>query len=66
MNQQLIELETRIAFQDESIQQLSDVIYRQQQAIDQLQKQIQLLSGQFQNILHSLPDESQDDKPPHY
>ncbi len=66
MDEQLIELETRIAFQDESIQQLSDVVYRQQQQIDFLEKQVQMLRGQFQNLAHSLPSKPQDDRPPHY
>lgn len=59
----LIDLETKISFQDQTIEDLHDVIYKHQQQINQLQKAIE----NFQNQIKSgendiLPNE----KPPHY
>ena len=39
MENRIIDIETRLAFQDDTINQLSDVIYRQQQQIDQVKRQ---------------------------
>ena len=59
----MIDLETKISFQDQTIEDLHDVIYKHQQQITQLQKAIE----NFQNQIKSgendiLPNE----KPPHY
>lgn len=65
-NDKIIDLETRMAYQDDTIQQLSDVIYRQQKQIDKLEKMVELIVGKVQDISSSLPSASQDEKPPHY
>lgn len=64
--EKFIDVETRMAFQDDTIQQLSDVIYRQQQQIDQLDKTVQLLVDRMQDLMHDLPGKVVDEKPPHY
>ncbi len=65
-NDKIIDLETRMAYQDDTIQQLSDVIYRQQKQIDKLEKMVELIVGKVQDISSSLPSAPQDEKPPHY
>ena len=60
------DVETRMAFQDDTIQQLSDVIYRQQQQIDKLDKTVQLLVDKVQDLMQDLPGKVVDEKPPHY
>lgn len=67
MEQQLVELETRLAFQDQEIQTLNDVIIRQQQQIDQLAEQIRLLQDKMKDMKPSLVvPESEETPPPHY
>ncbi len=64
----LVEIETKIAFQEQTIKDLSDVIYEQQQEIerlgsicDALVKRVKELSESTQGI-----DAPANDKPPHY
>lgn len=64
--EKFIDIETRMAFQDDTIQQLSDVIYRQQQQIDKLEKTVQLLVDKVQDLMHDFPGKVVDEKPPHY
>ena len=61
--QRLIDLETRIAFQEDSIQALSDELYRQQKEMDRLQQLCNLMLQQLQQGTSSEPI---DEKPPHY
>lgn len=59
------ELETRLAFQDDAVHSLSDMVARQDQQIRQLQRQVELL-------IQRLRDQQQpytevvDQPPPHY
>ena len=60
------DLETRLAFQDDTIQALNDVLVAQQNAVDRLQMQIAALlkrqeemGGQFESFEDVAP-------PPHY
>ena len=63
----LVEIETRLAFQEDTLQQLNDVIFRQQNQIDRLAAGIEALRGQLGEIAAKLPDEEgEDEKPPHY
>ncbi len=63
----LIELETKVAFQDDTIQKLNDVVCRQQEQIDLLLVKYQELRG----LLEDLPDNQPltveaNEAPPHY
>lgn len=67
IEERLTELESRVAFQDDTIQQLNDVIVRQQHDIEQLTVELQLLKQQLQALAPSLVvDQSQETPPPHY
>ena len=67
LEDKIIEIETKLAFAEESIEQLNDVIVSQQKMLDKVTKQIQLLDKKIE-------DESQnwqqtnpiDETPPHY
>lgn len=64
---ELIELQSRVAFQDQAISELSDVVYRQQGEIDRLllkleQMQQRVMAMQSSNI--AKPEEER--PPPHY
>ncbi len=64
--QRLIDLETRIAYQDDTIQTLSDELYRQQQELERLQQLCNLMLQRLQDITMGASDGSVDEKPPHY
>lgn len=67
LEERLTEIESRVAFQDDTIQQLNDVIVRQQHDIEQLTEALQLLKQQMQTLAPSLVvDQSQETPPPHY
>jgi len=62
----VMELESRLAFQDDTIQALNDVLVSQQNAVDRLQLQMAALlkrqeemGGQFESLEQEAP-------PPHY
>ena len=65
-DEKIIDIETRLAYQDDTIQQLNDVIYRQQQQIDKLEKTMQLLLERLQELMAGSAGEVIDEKPPHY
>ena len=65
--ERITELESRIAFQDATINTLNECVVEQQKRIDQLQRQVQVLSDQIKNALPDLiADPSQETPPPHY
>ena len=67
MEERLAELESRVAFQDNTIQELNDVLVKQQHQLDQLASQYREIKQQLQTIAPSLlADESQETPPPHY
>lgn len=63
----LIDIETRLAYQDQTINELNQVIYQQQKQIDQLERTCRQLSNRVKdmasNTTSSVP---KDEKPPHY
>jgi SlyX protein len=65
-DQRLIDLETRIAFQEDSIQALSDEIYRQQKELDRLQQLCSIMLQRLQDVSAGGPGGPVDEKPPHY
>ena len=66
MESRLAEIEMKLSFSEELLEELNRTVYRQQQQIDQLQKELQTLREQVRT---SLPDEAHnpiDETPPHY
>ncbi|HCN63842.1 MAG TPA: hypothetical protein DIT33_10640 [Pseudomonas sp.] len=66
LEERVMDLESRLAFQDDTIQALNDVLVSQQNAVDRLQLQIAALlkrqeemGGQFESFEDEAP-------PPHY
>lgn len=65
--QQIAELESRVAFQDNTIEELNDVVTRQQRQIDQLEKNLHILKDQIKNLASSnIASEDEETPPPHY
>jgi SlyX protein len=67
MEDRLAELETRIAFQDNTIQALNEVIIRQQDKLDQLEQVVALLKDRV-NALQppAVAPMDEETPPPHY
>jgi len=63
----LVEIETRLAFQENTIKDLSDTVYEQQKQIDALHKTLKQLVDQIKAPSIISPGRNlQDEKPPHY
>ena len=64
---QIVELETRLAFQEHTLQALNDVVTRQQQQIDALVREVQTLKDRLRAAAPSPVGPLEDEKPPpHY
>lgn len=66
---QLIELQTRVAFQEDTLQQLNQVIALQDQDIRELQQQLKLLAKRFDDSLYTqdqVAAKPEEERPPHY
>lgn len=71
MNHELMaridELETRLAFQDDTIETLNVVVSRQEMALEKLQRALELLARRQADLAASIPEGAEDDQPPpHY
>ena len=67
MDERLVELEVRVAFQDQNFQELNEVVTRQQTQIDRLVKQLAMLMSQLSGLAPSLVMPQEEEKPPpHY
>ena len=63
----LTELEIKIAFQEDTVKALSDVIYQQQNRIDRLETLLPHYQAQLDGSIHEFTGAPAiDDKPPHY
>ena len=70
MEQRMIELETQIAFQDDTVHALNDMVGRQQRDILSLQSQMTRLLSELKTVLAELEQgapqsPSAIEKPPH-
>lgn len=69
IQEELIELQTRLAYQEDTIAQLNDVITKQDADITQLQHQMRLLAKRFEELLAEQDRgdvEITNERPPHY
>ena len=69
LQDQVIELQTRLTFQEDALQQLNDVIATQDTYIRALQQQLQSLGVRVGDMAHALAEggaRPQDERPPHY
>lgn len=65
MRDELLEVQTQLSFQEDSLQTLNDVVTRQQKDIDRLTREVARLHEQFCGLI-SMKGEAQDQPPPHY
>lgn len=61
------DLETRLAFQDDTIQALNDVLVAQQRVVERLQLQLEALAKRQKALIEELGSVEDDgEPPPHY
>jgi SlyX protein len=66
-DERLIDLETRLAYQDHTIQQLNDIVSAQQKQIDQLTATLKVLADRFREAARDASSiDPGNEKPPHY
>lgn len=67
MEERLIDLESRLAYQDQAISELNDVITNQQETIMKLERLCASLSARMAALAEALPPQGGgDETPPHY
>lgn len=66
MESRIAELEVKLSFCEELLEELNRTVYRQQQQIDQLLKEMHALREQVRTALPSEPRNPGDEVPPHY
>jgi SlyX protein len=67
MDERLVDLEARLAFQERALQELNDVVVRQQRDIDRLTKELEALRIQVRSVMPALvAPSSEETPPPHY
>jgi len=71
MSDELISLQTTVAFQEHALSELTDIITDQQKQLDRLRMEIRMLQDKFSD-LEGMVDRgamgagTDDEKPPHY
>lgn len=66
-DERIINLEFKLAHQEKQLEDLSDVLYKQQQTIDNLETLLQGITKRLQDVLgHEEDDIRGHEKPPHY
>lgn len=68
LNQRICELETKLSFQENTIEDLNNVIINQQFSLDKMQQQLRLLAQKMRNLEpnNNIASQSEETPPPHY
>jgi len=67
MEERLIELEIRCTHQDRMLEELNEIVCRQEQALERLEREFAVLSEQLKQFQPSLNATIEEDEaPPHY
>ena len=67
MNQRVTDLEIRFMHQERTIQELNDIVCRQELIIEKLGRELRALQEQMKQILPSLTRPAEEEEPPpHY
>lgn len=62
----LVELEVKVSYAEDLIEALNDTVYRQQQQIDALVRELRALRGQVAALQPGDPRSPAEEVPPHY
>ncbi|SMY36841.1 MULTISPECIES: SlyX family protein [Photobacterium] len=67
LQSRLDELEMKLAFQEQTIDELNDALTKQQFLIDRMEVQLKFMVGKVKGMQTSnMADESEETPPPHY
>ncbi len=66
MEERIIELETRLSFQDDLIQQLNDVIVELRGDMTELARRLEATEGRLKGVAELVKPQAQEEPPPHY
>ncbi|PWB32008.1 hypothetical protein DCO48_15200 [Pseudomonas sp. SDI] len=66
LEDRVMDLESRMAFQDDTIQTLNDVLFQQQQAVERLQLQMAALLKRYEEMVGQYSVSEEEAPPPHY
>ncbi|MCO7513606.1 SlyX family protein [Pseudomonas guariconensis] len=66
LESRIIELESRQAFQDDTIQALNDVLVEQGRVIERLQLQMTELIERYEEMVGQVGEDGEEPPPPHY
>ncbi|KPW32152.1 Protein SlyX -like protein [Pseudomonas coronafaciens pv. atropurpurea] len=66
LEDRVMELESRMAFQDDTIQALNDVLIKQQRELEHLQQQMAAMLKRQEEIGSQFDTFEEDAPPPHY
>lgn len=66
MNQEIIDLQTKLSFQDELLEQLNQIITDQQQQISRMEVRFEALKSQVQTMQSTQVVSDANEPPPHY
>lgn len=65
--ERIIELETKVAYQEDTIQQLNDIVTAQQRKLDRVENSLKTLVEKFQDVSEGISNINPlHEKPPHY
>ncbi|MCP8464239.1 SlyX family protein [Pseudomonas sp. ZM23] len=66
LEDRMADLESRLAFQDDALQTLSDVVYEQERVIERLRLQMQALIKRLEDLQGQVGVSEDEAPPPHY
>jgi SlyX protein len=68
LEDQIIELQTKLQFQEETLQKLDEVVVQQSDLIDRLHRRLKELEDRLEQMRYERgePESLKDEKPPHY
>lgn len=66
IDKRLMDLEIKVSFTEDLLDQLNQTIYRQQQDMDRLAREVSQLRAQAQESQSGTQRSASDDLPPHY
>ncbi|OYY93189.1 MAG: SlyX protein [Hydrogenophilales bacterium 28-61-23] len=66
MEKRFDELEAKLSFAEDLIDELNRTVFRQQERLDRMQQQILLLHQQLQSVMPDEARDLRDELPPHY
>lgn len=66
MEERIIELETRLSFQDDLIRQLNDVIVELRGEMAELANRLEVTEGKIKGVSELVKPQSDEEPPPHY